>query len=106
MVDAGLIVLVAFISPFRNERQMARGLLEPGEFIEIFVDTPLEVCEQRDPKGLYRKARQGQIKNFTGIDSVYEPPLDAELVLKAGERTAEELAEQVITLLRRQHAIT
>ena len=74
MVDAGLITIVAFISPFRSERQMARDLFDPGEFIEIFVDAPLEVCEQRDPKGLYRKARAGQIKNFTGIDSAYEVP--------------------------------
>ena len=74
MVDAGLIVLAAFISPFRAERQMARALLAEGEFIEIFVDTPLAVAEQRDPKGLYRKARRGELKNFTGIDSPYEAP--------------------------------
>jgi len=74
MVDAGLVVLVSFISPFRNERHMARGLVEEGEFLEIFIDTPLPVAEQRDVKGLYKKARQGQLKNFTGIDSPYEPP--------------------------------
>ncbi|MCP2936229.1 adenylyl-sulfate kinase, partial [Salmonella enterica subsp. enterica serovar Typhimurium] len=77
MVDAGLIVLTAFISPFRSERRMARGLLEDGEFIEIFVDTPIAVAEERDPKGLYKKARRGEIKNFTGIDSPYEAPENA-----------------------------
>jgi bifunctional enzyme CysN/CysC len=105
MVDAGLIVLVSFISPFRSERQMARGLLEAGEFIEIFVDTPLDVCEQRDPKGLYRKAREGKIKNFTGIDSAYEPPIAPELVLSAARRSAEELADQVIAVLQRQGVV-
>ncbi len=80
-VDAGLIVLVSFISPFRSERRMARELMGEGEFIEIFVDTPLAVCMQRDPKGLYRKAKAGEIRNFTGIDSPYEPPEGAELVL-------------------------
>jgi bifunctional enzyme CysN/CysC len=79
MVDAGLIVVVSFISPFRAERCMARELFAPGEFIEVFVDAPLEVCEKRDPKGLYAKARRGELKNFTGIDSVYEPPEAAEL---------------------------
>jgi bifunctional enzyme CysN/CysC len=74
MVDAGLIVLTAFISPFRAERRMAREILEDGEFIEVFVDTPLAVAEQRDVKGLYAKARAGQLKNFTGIDSPYEAP--------------------------------
>jgi bifunctional enzyme CysN/CysC len=76
MVDAGLIVLVTFISPFRADRAMARGLFKEGEFIEVFVDTPLEIAEQRDPKGLYAKARRGEIKNFTGIDSRYEAPLE------------------------------
>ena len=74
MVDAGLIVLVSFISPFRAERQMARSLFEPDEFLEVFVDTPLAVAEERDPKGLYTKARRGELANFTGIDSPYEPP--------------------------------
>ena len=81
MVDAGLIVLVSFISPFRSERQMAREMMEDGEFIEVFMDTPLAVCETRDPKGLYKKARAGEIKNFTGIDSAYEPPESPELSL-------------------------
>ncbi|MCQ9380137.1 sulfate adenylyltransferase subunit CysN [Methyloversatilis sp. XJ19-49] len=79
MVDAGLLVLTAFISPFRSERRMARGLMEEGEFIEVFVDTPIAVAEERDPKGLYKKARRGEIKNFTGIDSPYEAPEQAEI---------------------------
>ncbi len=81
-VDAGLIVLVSFISPFRSERRMAREMVGEGEFIEVFVDTPIEVCMQRDPKGLYEKAKAGEIKNFTGIDSPYEAPETAELTLK------------------------
>ena len=99
-VDAGLIVLVSVISPFRDERQMARRMMEEGEFIEIFVDAPLEVCERRDPKGLYRKARTGEIKNFTGIDSPYEPPENPDIVLKTGERSVDELVDQVIAYLR------
>jgi len=78
-VDAGIIVLSAFISPFKEDRESVRGLVEFGEFIEVFVDTPLEVCEARDPKGLYKKARNGEIKEFSGIDSPYEPPLTPEL---------------------------
>ena len=99
-VDAGLIVLASFISPFRDERRMARELVEDGEFIEIFVDAPLEVCERRDPKGLYRKARAGEIENFTGIDSDYEPPENAEIVLKTAEHSAEALADRVIAHLK------
>ncbi|MBV9061372.1 MAG: sulfate adenylyltransferase subunit CysN [Alphaproteobacteria bacterium] len=99
-VDAGQIVLVSFISPFRSERRMARELLEPGEFIEIFVDTPIEVCMQRDPKGLYEKAKAGEIKNFTGIDSPYEPPELADITLPTVERPSEESAEEVIEFLR------
>jgi bifunctional enzyme CysN/CysC len=95
-VDAGLIVLTSFISPFKSERQMARDLLEQGEFVEIFVNTPLEVCEQRDPKGLYKKARAGQLKNFTGIDSAYEAPENPEIVVNSAENSAEELAEQIV----------
>lgn len=95
-VDAGLIVLTAFISPFRSERAMARELLEEGEFIEIFVDTPIEVCEQRDPKGLYKKARKGDLKNFTGVDSAYEPPQNPEIVVNGAEASAEELAEEIV----------
>ena len=98
-VDAGMIVLVSVISPFRDERSMAREMMDEGEFIEIFVDCPIEVCEQRDPKGLYRKARAGQIKNFTGVDSAYEPPDNPEIVLKTAERSVDEVAEQVIDYL-------
>ncbi len=98
-VDAGLIVLVSFISPFRAEREMARALMEDGEFIEIYVDTPLTVCEERDPKGLYKKARAGEIKQFTGIDSAYEPPQDPEVVLKADRHGPDELADQIIGFL-------
>jgi bifunctional enzyme CysN/CysC len=96
MVDAGLIVLVSFISPFRSERRLARELFAEGEFHEVFVDTPLAICEQRDPKGLYAKARAGDIKNFTGIDSPYEPPEHAEIHLRTEGRTPEELSQAVI----------
>ncbi len=99
MVDAGLIVLVSFISPFRAERRMARDLLKPGEFLEIFVDTPLEDAEQRDPKGLYKKARRGELKNFTGIDSPYEPPENAEITLDTAAATAEQSAERILAHL-------
>ena len=95
-VDAGVIVLTAFISPFRSERNLARGLLKEGEFVEIFVDTPLEVCEQRDPKGLYKKARAGDLPNFTGIDSTYEAPESPEIVVEAGTRSAEDIAEEIV----------
>src|SRR5581483_11091981 len=104
-VDAGLIVMVSFISPFRSERRMARDLLQDGEFIEIYVDTPLEVCEARDPKGLYRKARAGLITNFTGIDSLYEPPESPELRLDTRASHPEALAEAVLVELRRRHVI-
>jgi bifunctional enzyme CysN/CysC len=96
MADAGLIVLTAFISPFRAERDMVRSMLPDAEFIEIFVDTPLEVAEARDVKGLYKKARSGALKNFTGIDSPYEPPLDPEIRVNTVEMTAAEAAEYII----------
>jgi len=99
MVDAGLIVLVSFISPFRSERRMARELFADGEFHEVFVDTPLEICETRDPKGLYAKARAGDIKNFTGIDSPYERPEAPEMHLEGGVQPAESLAERVVQML-------
>ncbi|HYJ07927.1 MAG TPA: sulfate adenylyltransferase subunit CysN [Polyangiaceae bacterium] len=102
MVDAGLIVSTAFISPFRSERRMAREFMAPGEFIEIFVDTPLQVAEARDVKGLYKKARRGELKNFTGIDSPYEAPLDPELRIDTTEISAEEAAQAVIALLERR----
>lgn len=100
MADAGLIVLSAFISPHRAERQLVRDLLPEGEFLEVFVNVPLEVCEQRDPKGLYKKARAGQIANFTGIDSVYEAPLKPEIDLPAGELSVEQLVELCIQALK------
>jgi bifunctional enzyme CysN/CysC len=96
MADAGLIVLTAFISPFRAERQMVRGMLPPGEFIEIFVDTPLEVAEARDVKGLYKKARSGDLKNFTGIDSPYEAPEKPEIRVNTVDMTPEEAAQHII----------
>ena len=99
MVDAGLIVLVSFISPFRAEREFARSLFGDGEFIEVFVDTPLEECERRDAKGLYAKARAGQLPNFTGIDSPYEPPSAAEVHLRTSGRTPEECADLVFARL-------
>ncbi len=102
MSDAGLIVLVSFISPFRSERRMARELMEEGEFIEIFLDTPLEVCEERDPKGLYKKARAGQILNFTGIDSDYETPELAEITLKSAEQDVDSLADNVVQYLKKK----
>jgi bifunctional enzyme CysN/CysC len=105
MVDAGLIVLTAFISPFRSERALARGLLDEGEFIEIHVDTPLDVAEARDVKGLYKKARRGELKNFTGIDSPYEPPLDPEIHLDTQGLSADAAAEQVVQLLRERGVI-
>lgn len=101
-VEAGLITLVSFISPFRAEREMARALVAPGEFIEIFVDTPLETCEWRDPKGLYKKARRGELKNFTGLDSPYEPPANPELVLDTLNEAAGDLADLVVDFMRRR----
>ena len=98
--DAGLIVLVSFISPFRAERRMARELVEPGLFHEVFVDTPIDVCRQRDPKGLYRKADAGQIRNFTGIDSPYEPPEAPEFHLRTETATPDALADAMIAALR------
>jgi bifunctional enzyme CysN/CysC len=102
MADAGLIVLTAFISPFRSERRMARSLLPPGEFIEVFVDTPLEVAEARDPKGLYRKARRGELKNFTGIDSPYERPESAEIVIDGARQSPEQSADHIVQALMEQ----
>jgi bifunctional enzyme CysN/CysC len=99
MVDSGLIVLTAFISPYRAERDMARQLLEEGEFIEVHVDTPLEIAEARDAKGLYRKARRGELKNFTGIDAPYEVPQSPELRINTVDCTADEAAERVLALL-------
>lgn len=105
LVDAGLIVMASFISPFRMERLMARELFTDDEFIEVFVDAPISVCEERDPKGLYKKARAGLVKNFTGIDSAYEPPETPEIRLDAAAASAEELAGQVIDELKRRRMI-
>ena len=99
MTDSGLIVLVALVSPFRAERRMARERFPDGEFLEVFVDTPLEECERRDPKGLYAKARRGALKNFTGIDSAYEPPLAPELHLRARDLTVEACVEAILARL-------
>ncbi|MDN5680196.1 MAG: adenylyl-sulfate kinase [Ewingella sp.] len=103
MVDAGLVVLTAFISPHRAERDMVRELLDKDQFIEIFVDTPLAICEARDPKGLYKKARAGELKNFTGIDSAYQAP-EAPDVHLDGEQLVTHLVPQLLDVLRR-HAI-
>jgi bifunctional enzyme CysN/CysC len=100
MADAGLIVLVSFISPFRAERRMARRLLPEGEFFEVYVDTPLAVAEQRDVKGLYRKARRGELKNFTGIDSPYEAPEQPEIYLDTTRVSPEQAAEHIVEHLR------
>jgi len=100
MVDAGLIVLVSFISPFRSERRMARDLVQSGEFFEVFVDTPMQEAERRDPKGLYKKARRGELKNFTGIDSPYEPPEHPEIHLRTTLYSPEQAAEQIMLKLQ------
>jgi len=99
MTDAGLIVITAFISPFRSERTMVREMMGPGEFIEIHIDTPLAEAEARDVKGLYKKARSGQLKNFTGIDSPYEPPEDPEIHIDTTVMTAEEAADAIVAKL-------
>jgi len=99
MVDAGMVVLASFISPFRSERDMARALFEPGEFIEIYVDVSLATAEERDPKGLYKKARRGELPNFTGIDSDYEVPLDPEIDVPTDELTADQCVEKILAYL-------
>jgi adenylylsulfate kinase len=100
-VDAGAIVLTAFISPFRAERRLARSLLAEGEFLEIFVDVPLTVAESRDAKGLYAKARRGELKNFTGIDSPYEPPEKPEIYIDTTRTGSEESASEIVDELRK-----
>ncbi|HYO24742.1 MAG TPA: adenylyl-sulfate kinase [Lacipirellulaceae bacterium] len=102
LCDAGLVTLTAFVSPYRADRDAVRASLAPGDFIEVFVDAPLEVCESRDPKGLYKKARAGEIKDFTGVNAPYEPPERADMVLKSAEATPQELAAQVRKFL--EHA--
>jgi adenylylsulfate kinase len=103
--QTGVIALTAFISPYRSDRDKVRNTLKEGEFIEVFVDAPIEVCEQRDPKGLYKKARAGEIKGFTGIDAPYEEPESPELVLLAAEKTPDILADEVITFLQKKGII-
>jgi len=104
--DAGLIAITAFISPYRRDRDRVRAMVGKGDFIEVFVDAPIEVCEARDPKGLYKKARSGELKGFTGIDDPYEAPENAELVLDASSKTAEQLADEVLGYLRKIGKIT
>ncbi len=104
-VDSGKIVTTAFISPFRSDRDQVRALFEEGEFIEVFVDCPLEECEKRDPKELYKKARRGEIKDFTGIDSPYEEPTQAELTIQSNKLTVEEAVNTILQYLRDQKII-
>jgi adenylylsulfate kinase len=99
--EAGIITLTAFISPYRRDRDAVRASMKDGDFVEIFVDAPIEICEKRDPKGLYKKARAGELKGFTGIDDPYEAPAKPELVLDAGKKDAETLAEEVIAYLKK-----
>ena len=103
--DAGALVLSAFISPYRKDRDRVRGLMGPGEFIEVFVDTPLENCEARDPKGLYKKARAGEISNFTGLDAPYEAPENPEVHLQTANLSVDEAAAQVIRFLDEQNIV-
>jgi adenylylsulfate kinase len=105
-VDSGQIVLTAFISPFANDREIVKNLVEADEFIEVFIDTPLEVCESRDPKGLYKKARLGEIKNFTGIDSPYEKPTNPNIHIKNESTSVEKACEQIIDYLVKNNYIT
>jgi adenylylsulfate kinase len=105
-LDAGLIVSTAFISPFTQDRASARAKLAPGEFIEVYIDTPINICEQRDPKGLYKKARAGEIKDFTGIDSTYDVPEEPEIHVKTAEQSIQECAEQIVHHLIEQGFIT
>jgi bifunctional enzyme CysN/CysC len=96
MTEAGVIVLCSFISPYRSERDMVRKLVQDGEFVEVFVDTTIEECIRRDPKGLYAKAHAGGIKNFTGVDAPYEPPESPEIHLRTADQAAEQLADRVV----------
>jgi bifunctional enzyme CysN/CysC len=105
MVDAGLVVLVSFISPFRAERRLAREAVEDGEFIEVYVDTPLAIAEARDPKGLYAKARRGELSNFTGIDSPYEPPEHPEVHIDTSATSPEAAADEIVTALRQRRIV-
>lgn len=104
-VDAGVITLTAFISPFREDRELARSLVDAGEFVEVYVKCPLEECERRDPKGLYRRARKGEIGNFTGISSPYEEPVAPELVIGSAEQSVEQSAEIILAYLQERGII-
>jgi len=104
--ESGIIILTAFISPYRSDRAIARDLSADGDFVEVFVDCPLEVCEQRDPKGLYQKARKGEIPNFTGIDAPYEPPGNPEIHLRTDQQTVEENVQSVLEYLETHHFIS
>ncbi|MEJ2452270.1 MAG: adenylyl-sulfate kinase [Gammaproteobacteria bacterium] len=105
-LEAGVIVLTAFISPFRSDRRLVRNMVHHGEFLEIFCDTPIEICEERDVKGLYERARKGEIKNFTGISSPYEAPTNPELTVDTGNLSLSECADQVIELLNSRTIIS
>jgi len=100
MLNAGLVVITAFISPFRDDRQLARGLVREGEFLEVFVDAPLAVCEARDPKGLYKRARAGQIPDFTGVSHPYEPPLEPELRIDTSLASVAESVQAILAALK------
>lgn len=104
--SAGIVTITAFISPYRRDRDAVRALLEPGEFLEIFMDTSLAVCEARDPKGLYKKARAGQLKGFTGIDDPYEAPEKPELVLDGNTKSIDDLADEVIAFLQQKGVLS
>ncbi|KAA1162962.1 adenylyl-sulfate kinase [Pseudoalteromonas distincta] len=105
-VDAGLIVSTAFISPFKGDRAQARAIMAQGEFVEVFIDTPIEVCESRDPKGLYKKARAGEIPNFTGISSAFDIPESPELHIKTAEQSIEQSVKQIIQYLKEKKVIS
>ncbi|QDP39532.1 adenylyl-sulfate kinase [Radiobacillus deserti] len=105
-VDSGLIVMTAFISPYQKDRDQVRQLFRDDEFIEVFIDCPFDVCEDRDPKGLYKKARSGQIHDFTGIDSPYEPPVNPELTINTAENSVEEAVQLIIAFLEYKGIIT
>lgn len=105
-LDAGLIVSTAFISPFLQDRASARAKLSPGEFIEVYIDTPISICEQRDPKGLYKKARAGEIKDFTGIDSSYDIPNNPEIHIKTAEQSIKACAQEIVNYLIQQGFIS
>ena len=105
MTDAGLLVMTAFISPFKSDRRLVRELVQEHEFIEVFMDTSLDECERRDPKGLYKKARKGEIKNFTGIDSEYEVPESPEVIVHTATHSIEECADQIVMYLKENRII-